>query len=504
MNFASTTFLFLFLPVSLVTYCVAFVLPSVLGLKRPAIVLGNCCLLAFSLLFYAWGEPLFVCLIVASTLVDYVCGMVIGRDYERGDSEQQPGLRKVCLLTSLVLNLASLCVFKYLNFGVENALRLLDAAGLSSPSLSGLPALALPIGISFYTFQSLSYTIDVYRRKVDYTPSLLNFAAFVTLFPQLVAGPIVRYADIARELAERDVTFANFAAGARRFALGLAKKVLIADTVASMADAAFGASPDLLWPTDAWLGAVCFALQIYFDFSGYSDMAIGLGRMLGFTFPENFNYPYRAKSIQDFWRRWHISLSTWFRDYLYIPLGGNRGSELKTIRNLWIVFFLCGLWHGASWTFIVWGLYQGVFLAFERTAVGKSFFGSLPTPIAHVVTLLIALGSWVIFRAPSMEYAMHYLQRMIGLGEVSAAKIALPLEADVLVGIVIGSVIALKWHWLIGRKLYCAAWNLLSGQRPLLAGSVRTSVALVCLGLLVLSVIQVGSTTHKAFIYFRF
>ncbi len=331
MVFSSIVFLGLFLPVTFVAYYLA------------PVRFRNALLALASIVFYAWGEPRFVILMLGSVAMNFWGARLLDRTRAR---------RRV--LGGLVgLNLLLLGIFKYANFAVDNLNALLvPPAGLSAISIK---AVALPIGISFYTFHAISYLVDIYRRNATPNRNIVDYSLYIMLFPQLVAGPIIRYKDIHTQLARRDSTLDDITAGILRFTMGLAKKVLIANQLGLIADTGFNAPADQLGAAAAWFCLLCYTLQIYFDFSGYSDMAIGLGRLFGFRFPENFNYPYSARSIQDFWRRWHISLSTWFRDYVYIPLGGNRRGEGRTLLNLWIVFLLTGIWHGASWNFVVWG-----------------------------------------------------------------------------------------------------------------------------------------------------
>ena len=330
MVFSSLTFLLLFLPITLFFY---FIIP------KTKTNLRNIVLLIVSLIFYAWGEPIYILLMMFSIIINYFLGLILDKSNKR----------KLWLIISIFFNIGLLFFFKYTDFFLSNLNNLFN---IEIPLLN----LTLPIGISFYTFQILSYVIDVYRKEVQVQKNILKLATYITLFPQLIAGPIVRYITICDELNKRDESIKNFASGLRRFILGLGKKVIIANNVAILADAVFNNSPNGVGSLIIWLGAIAYTIQIYFDFSGYSDMAIGLGKMFGFNFLENFNYPYIAKSITDFWRRWHISLSSFFRDYLYIPLGGNRCSKIKWFRNIFIVWFLTGLWHGASWNYIVWGV----------------------------------------------------------------------------------------------------------------------------------------------------
>jgi len=368
MLFSSISFLFYFLPLVLLFY---FILPF---------RLKNLCLLLFSLVFYFYGEPVYTFLMLGSTLSAYIHGLLICK-------YRETKLGKVFLWSSVVISLLTLGFFKYADFFIGN---INAVAGSNIPLLK----LALPIGISFYTFQTLSYTIDVYRGEAKPQKSYVRLATYVTLFPQLIAGPIVRYTTVAEELEKRQHSFENFATGIRRFAVGLGKKVLIADTLGAFARALHETSNPSV--AGFWLYAVAVSLQLYFDFSGYSDMAIGLGRIFGFHFLENFNYPFIAKSVAEFWWRWHISLGSWFRDYVYIPLGGNRVNTLYWLRNIAIVWFLTGFWHGADWTFILWGLYFAIFLVLEKFWYNRVFI-HLPKFFSHIYVTLVILISFVIF-----------------------------------------------------------------------------------------------------------
>ncbi len=392
MVFASHIFLFYFLPAVLLVY---YLLPR--G--------RNAFLTAASYVFYGWWEPWFVSLMLFSTVLDFFCGRIIGAP---GASSRN---RKLALGAAIVGDLGLLAFFKYYTFTAENLNRLASMVG--APALPVL-SIVLPIGISFYTFESLSYTIDVYRGHARPARKFSDISCFVSLFPHLVAGPIVRYNILAEQIQQRNHTTEKFAAGVAMFILGFAKKILIANPMGRVADAVFGATGP--GPVAAWFGVAAYAFQIYFDFSGYSDMAIGLGRMFGFVIPENFRSPYLAESITDFWRRWHISLSTWLRDYLYIPLGGNRGSAARTYRNLAIVMVLGGFWHGANWTFVVWGTIHGSVLAFERWLGKKAPYDFFPRPVAIALTYGIVLITWVFFRAESLPKALGYLSSMFSPG----------------------------------------------------------------------------------------
>ncbi|MCP3919296.1 MAG: MBOAT family protein [bacterium] len=409
MVFTSQVFLFYFLPLFLAGY---YVLP------RAA---RNGFLAAASYLFYGWWSPWFVTLMLFSTVVDWACGVAVTAE---GASERK---RKGAVFVSVATNLALLGFFKYFVFVQDNWNRLAELFGVHS---IGVLEVVLPVGISFYSFQSMSYTVDLYRGHAQRARRFGDFACYVAMFPQLVAGPIVRYREIAAQLAERPQRGELFAEGVLYFMVGFAKKVLIANTIGEVADLCFDAGA--LAPGLAWFGLLAYAFQIYFDFSGYSDMAIGLGLFLGFRLPTNFRSPYRAESITDLWRRWHVSLSTWLRDYLYIPLGGSRGGRRKTYRNLMLTMLLGGLWHGAQWTFLVWGALHGALLAFERMRGKRAVFHRLPRSARIAVTFSVVLFTWVPFRARNLESALGYFQALFvpvgdGLGvDVLAQRIYRP------------------------------------------------------------------------------
>ncbi|GHU16509.1 alginate O-acetylation protein [Spirochaetia bacterium] len=397
MVFSSTLFLFLFLPVVLIGYYN----PVWKGRKFK-----NCFLLLASLGFYAWGEPVFVFVMILSIVVNWLLGILI-------DAAGETKKRKQWMAIAVVYDIALLFIYKYVSFVVKNI-------GLLFKDDSFSVNIALPIGISFFTFQIMSYIFDVYHKNAPVQKSLINTALYISLFPQLIAGPIVRYETVAREIDSRIETPEDFTEGVARFVIGLGKKMLIANYAGFIADRIFtlnSISGGNLSAASAWLGAIAYTLQIFFDFSAYSDMAIGLGRMFGFHFLENFNYPYIAKSIGEFWRRWHISLSTWFRDYVYIPLGGNRVSKKRLVGNLFIVWLLTGIWHGANWTFVAWGLFYFVLLAIERFTGFEKKLGIFAKGVpAHVYTLFFVIIGWVLFRAESMTLAGRYLSAMFGFG----------------------------------------------------------------------------------------
>ncbi|MFO7535248.1 MAG: MBOAT family O-acyltransferase [Kiritimatiellia bacterium] len=414
MVFSSNLFVFWFLPLALLLY---YAVP-----RRGKHLM----LTVMSYLFYGWANPLFIFLMLASTLIDYGCGLVIARGADRSGgcalelvprSSPRTDRQKAALAVSIVTNLALLGFFKYFNFGVDSYNALVGTLGLEQLRLDIWLRIALPMGISFYTFQSMSYTIDVYRGEAVAIPHIIDFSCYVSMFPQLVAGPIVRFQEVADQLRARTHTMEKFSRGVAFFCLGMAKKILLANPCGKVADTVFDAPGAAV--VDAWHGVTAYAFQIYFDFSGYSDMAIGLGLMLGFTFAKNFDSPYLSESITAFWRRWHLSLSTWLRDYLYISLGGNRLGTRRTYINLVLVMVLGGFWHGASWNFVIWGGIHGIMLALERLRGRNSLVGGLPRPVAVGCTFILLLFTWVFFRAPDLRHAMAYIGNMLGLGESS-------------------------------------------------------------------------------------
>lgn len=390
MLFSSITFLFIFLPLTLLLY---YLVPF---------RMKNYVMLAASLIFYAWGEPVYIILMILSIILNYFCGQDI---YEKRDNARA---MKMSLMFGVVMNLLILGFFKY--YGL-----LMDTINAILPIDIPYCVLALPIGISFYTFQAMSYLIDVYRKEVKPQENILYFALYISMFPQLIAGPIVRYIDIEEQLKERSINPNKFGEGAMYFIRGLAKKVVLANTFGAVYEQVAAMQMGSFSTLTAWVGAIAYAFQIYFDFGGYSDMAIGLGKMFGFEFLPNFNYPYIAKSITDFWRRWHISLSTWFREYVYIPLGGNRCTPSRHILNLLIVWMLTGLWHGAQWNFMFWGLYYGVILILEKYLWGNKI-EKLPSAVQHIYAFVLVLFGWVFFFSPTLGYAGQYLKVMFGIG----------------------------------------------------------------------------------------
>ena len=406
MVFSSIEFLFYFLPITVIGYFI------VRGRARNAL------LLVASLVFYVWGGGVFVFVLLLSIVSNYGLGFLVahGRDTDR------PDLVRLGVTASVLVNVGVLGYFKYANFAIAQINNISVATGTP---LIAWTAIALPIGISFYTFQSMSYIFDIAQGRAKHLKNPFDFALYVALFPQLIAGPIVRYHEIAGQLRERTTRIDDIADGALRFFHGLVKKVIIADAAAVIADAAFSTQSGELTTGVAWVGVVAYTVQIYFDFSGYSDMAIGLGRIFGFHFPENFRRPYSAVSITDFWRRWHITLSNWFRDYVYFPLGGSHHGRSRTYANLTLVFFLTGLWHGANWTFVIWGMYHGTLLIIERVSGLRTVDPQAPyAPLRRIATLLLVMVGWVIFRSPDMGYAIDYLSAMLTPHGWSLAPIA--------------------------------------------------------------------------------
>ena len=464
MRFSSLPFLFGFLPLTLALYFAA----------PPR--WRNLVLLLTSLVFYGWGEPVYLGIMVLSILIDYTHGLLVERYCSRDK------LARWFVAESVILNLGLLGFFKYWDFFAENLSRL---PGITLPAL-GLP---LPIGISFFTFQTMSYTIDVYRRDAPAQRDIVAFGAYVTMFPQLVAGPIVRYREVAAELKERVNTTADFAAGAGRFTVGLAKKVLLANSIGTLWDAELAAqSAGMLTALGGWLGIAAYGFQIYFDFSGYSDMAIGMGRMLGFHFPENFARPYTAASVTEFWRRWHISLTTWFREYLYIPLGGSRRGTARTVRNIFIVWLCTGFWHGASWNFILWGLHFFLWLMLEKYLL-KDFLQRLPRWLRHAYTLLVVFAGWGIFAMEDLSVCGGYFRVCFGGGALWSAVDGYYLRtyAVLLVLLTVGSANTVK-----------AVWERLPERaREALAPVLMLAGLVLCTAYLV-------DGSYNPFLYFRF
>lgn len=455
----------------------------------------NLLLLAASIFFYAWGDAYSLRVLIFSIIINYAFGLFIGKT-------RAPGLRAAALGVVLSVNIGLLLFYKYFKFAVDN----LASFGLANPDNFDFTEWRLPLGISFFTFAAIAYQVDIYRKKTEAEKNLIAFGLFLSHFAKLIAGPIVRYGDIAGELGSRSSKLENIDAGIRRFVIGLAKKMLVANPASWFADEVFKGTGSIDMPT-AWLGLIFYSIQIYFDFSGYSDMAIGLGRMFGFHFMENFNYPYISQSIQEFWRRWHISLSTWFRDYLYIPLGGNRVSEARIYFNLLVVFLLCGLWHGASWNFIVWGGYHGVFLAGERAGLGRAV-GRLWKPLRHIYAVLVIMIGWVFFRANDLPQSFQYLRAMFSFSgdplksfEYYNMTFLNKQLLLVLIAGIIGSTPIAALANRLREKIELHGLGRLAGFASL-NWSVFSTAFIVFL--FVISAMQVAITTYTPFIYAKF
>ncbi len=467
MLFSSMTFVFLFLPIVCGLYF----------LLRKNINAANMLLLIASILFYAWGEPKYVFIMLLTILVNYVGARAL---------THWTKYKRPILAATIVSDLGFLFYFKYFNFAMN---------GINAMFGADIPFLEviMPIGISFYTFQAMSYLIDVYRGDVVVQKNIYKLALYITLFPQLVAGPIVKYHDVDEQISQRNVTFDRVYYGVRRFIVGLSKKMLVANTMGAVADAIFAQQVDAFGPGIAWLGAIAYSFQLFYDFSGYSDMAIGLGHIFGFKFLENFNYPYISKSITEFWRRWHISLSTWFREYLYIPLGGNRRGKYRTYINLGIVFLATGIWHGAAWTFIIWGIWHGVFIIAERiTGIHKREGGVLLNIFQHLYTMLAFIIGWVIFRADNIKYAFDYVKNMFGLIEYKEVY-HLPYYIDNV------EIIALGVATLCAMPVFKNMLNI--DVRHKLA---NIGINIWLMAMFIMSWATIAASTYNPFIYFRF
>jgi alginate O-acetyltransferase complex protein AlgI len=477
MVFSSLTFVCLFLPITIALY-----------FSSPR-WLHNAVLVFASIVFYIWGGRVAVVLVLVSIAVNFRLGQLIAAS----GAERRDRL----IRWSVAGNLLVLIIFKYSDFVVDNINVVLDTYWhwkIRSPNIP------LPIGISFFTFHIISYLVDVYRGVAPPQRSPVPFALYIINFPQLIAGPIVRYRPISAQLTDRTTTFADFEAGVVRFAVGLSKKLLIANPVGAVADHLFALSPADLPVWGVWLAVICYAIQIYFDFSGYSDMAIGMARMFGFRFPENFNYPYSAVSIADFWRRWHMTLSAWFRDYVYIPLGGSRGGFWPTARNLWIVFLLCGAWHGASWNFIIWGMWHGLFLSIERIGVVKRTLDAAPAALRNIYVLVVVLVGWVFFRSLTLDQALDMLTRMFGLQRGSETMLLLSSNVAAPTMVLIAAATCFCYPiWPQMRDMLARTWN--GPPQQIVYGLLRVgfvgAITLLCMATMAVD-------QNNPFIYFRF
>jgi alginate O-acetyltransferase complex protein AlgI len=478
MIFTSSIFLFLFLPLALLFYFVA----------RPH--WRNALLLAASILFYAFGEGYYICIIIVSIVINYFLARWIDH-YNARETVDSARRKKAITIFAIIINLGVLIVVKYTHFIVSM---------IPFHSVA-VDEFHLPIGISFFTFKAVSYIVDVYRKKINADKNIIDVGLYISLFPQLLAGPISRYPDLAGQIKERTINSEMFAGGIRRFVIGMAKKVLIADALAPVVDDIFRLSPGSMTVSTAWLGLIGYTIQLYFDFSGYTDMALGLGRMFGFTFMENFNYPYLSQSIREFWGRWHISLSTWFRDYLYIPLGGNKAGRMRTYINLVTVFFLCGLWHGASWCFVVWGLWHGIFILLERIRWGK-MLDSLWRPLRHAYAMIVVMLGFVFFRSESLTYAVQYLQTLFGLSSGSGLYYpGMFLDNYIVIAYALGIICSTSIFPEMRNRI-----NRILDKRQ---SGITRQVAFIGYNIMIflllfLSAMQVVSTTYHPFLYFKF
>ncbi|MBA4387058.1 MAG: hypothetical protein C0404_03695 [Verrucomicrobia bacterium] len=481
MVFSSSIFIYVFLPLTLLVY---YLLP---GKWR------NACILLASLLFYYWGSNAHIWLLVFCIVSNYALGIAI-------DSEKIPQKRKRIMILAVVINLVLLFHYKYTTFAVG------QVNALFGPVLN-LPAIALPVGISFFIFQAMSYIVDLYQGRIHVQKNLLDFAMYKSSFPQLIAGPIVRYKDVESQITGRTHSVEKFFHGLCRFVTGLAKKLIIANALGRVTDAIVGLPHDQISTSVAWLGIICYAFQIYYDFSGYSDMAIGIGKMLGFEFLENFNYPYISRSMREFWRRWHISLSGWFRDYVYLPLGGNRVSPLRQHGNLLLVFFLCGFWHGASWNFLVWGMFHGVFLTLEHTR-WRQWLDRLPRAVQHVYVIGILCVSWAFFRIENIHSALGMVKRMflysseprkcVNLGEFLTTEVATYLALAALFSTPVVPALRQMYARLVERHRNSQYYT------DVLTSVREFGLVLYVFVMLGLSMLMLASSSYNPFIYFRF
>lgn len=489
MLFSSMVFLWKFLPFVLLPYIVLEIMCQEWEkTKRVTEICKNMLLLLASLFFYSWGEPSYVVLMVVSILLNYFVGL--GISAARGNMQG-----KAILTFGIGANLLLLGYYKYFDFVIASINGIMKLAG--GDGVLEVKEIALPIGISFFTFQAMSYIIDLYRGEYQVQKNPFDLALYISFFPQLIAGPIVKYRDINAEIRHRRVSEEDFAAGVRRFSYGLSKKVLISNIMGECADKVFSLPDYNLSGALAWAGVICYTLQIYYDFSGYSDMAIGLGRVFGFHFLENFNYPYISRSIQEFWRRWHISLGTWFREYVYIPLGGNRLGIGRTYVNLLIVFFLTGLWHGASWTFVLWGLYHGIFLLIERAGWKKVL--EKCRLLQYIYTPVVFIGGWVLFRSGTLSQALTFAKRLaapwrFASAQFSTGEVVYHRTWLMMILGILGCGVVQK----IAERFFPKVWD---SFQTLKYGKIEM---LYCMLLLFLSIMMLVSNTYNPFIYFRF
>ncbi|KPU43694.1 peptidoglycan O-acetyltransferase [Oxobacter pfennigii] len=482
MVFSSPEFIFIFLPITLFVY---YILPN---------KLRNFWLMLTSFIFYSWSGAKYAVLILLCTVINYIFGILIGEP-EFNDNNNK--LRKYYFICAILINLFVLTYFKYYNFLIDNIIYIgkLFKFGLVISN----EKILLPVGISFFTFQIMSYIIDVYMGSVKPQKNFIHLSLYIMLFPQLIAGPIVRYIDVAEQIVHRIINPGKFYDGIKRFILGFAKKVFIANNVGYVADYIFNAPQHYNMGT-AWLAIFCYALQIYYDFSGYSDMAIGLGKLFGFDFLENFKYPYIANSIRDFWRRWHISLSTWFRDYLYIPLGGNRKGEINTYRNLLMVFFMTGLWHGASWNFVIWGLYHGFFLIIERSGFGK-LLDKLPLIIQRIYTLFVVLIGWVFFRMDTLQSSVKFIHALFSFNLSGTSYVLRVIDNESIFIIIIAIIFSTPIYNYLKDTIERTFISKINSIAYLIA---RISYNFALILIFIVSILYMSGTDFNPFIYFRF
>ncbi|MCI5162077.1 MAG: MBOAT family protein [Candidatus Electrothrix sp. AX5] len=480
MVFSSSVFLFGFLPMIIACYCLS---PQ---------KYKNTILLFFSLFFYAWGEVFYIIVMIISIISNFFFGKLIYKNKNRIK------VKNIYLFFGVAVNILLLIYFKYSNFIIDNVNNMLSIFNIENIEF---PAVHLPLGISFFTFQAISYIVDVYRDEVPAQKSIFDLALYISLFPQLIAGPIVRYHDVSQQIMNRRHSVDLFSSGAQRFIYGLSKKMLIANPLGQVADSIFILSENELTLPLAWIGILSYSLQIFFDFSGYSDMAIGLGRMFGFQFHENFNYPYISKSLREFWRRWHISLSTWFRDYVYISLGGNRVSTIRTYTNLLIVFFLTGFWHGASWNFVIWGLFHGVFITLEHAGF-SNLLKKMPAVIQHTYLLFVVITSWVFFRSDTFLESVKYLKALIDIYnyKITLFQLAQILSYEAIYAFIAGIILCFPVYSLMKQ----GAERISSEGLINVSFFIYVSKLLAITTLFFLSILKIASSVYNPFIYFRF
>lgn len=480
MVFSSAYFMFVFLPIVLL----------LIGITRNKF--HNTILLIASIYFYSWGSISHTSILIISIIINYVAGILINNSKKERS--------KLILGIAIALNLGILGYFKYFNFFLDN---INTGLVLFGTDMIKYQRVILPIGISFFTFQAMSYIIDVYRKTTPVQKNIFDLALYISLFPQLIAGPIVRYFDIADQIKKRTLSITKASSGIQRFIFGLAKKVIIANSMAVIADEIFALQVNEITPQVAWLGIIAYTLQIYFDFSGYSDMAIGLGKIFGFNFPENFNYPYISTSIKEFWRRWHISLSSWFKDYLYIPLGGNRKGEIRTYINLTIVFLCTGIWHGASWNFVIWGIFHGAFLVFERIGLEKVLVKTWK-PVQITYTLLIVMIGWVFFKVELFGDAVHFLKKMFLFHESDTPTMFLAeyLNGKNVFLLIFAILYSFRvYRWIIKQiEVWFKNRNLQNAFKIIF----QSSKLIVSISLFIITILYLAASTYNPFIYFRF